>query len=144
MKFSPISQARLNTCHPDLRMIFATAIQQVDIDFAIAEGNRSTDRQRQLFAEGKSEKDGTVNISKHNHYPSLAVDILPVYRGDPAKRERAIEYLAIYLAGQIMLIAGQLLAEGKIRSRLRWGGNWDQDQEIMTDQKFQDLVHFEL
>jgi len=26
---------------------------------------------------------------------------------------------------------------------LRWGGNWDMDGEPITDQDFQDLVHFE-
>jgi peptidoglycan L-alanyl-D-glutamate endopeptidase CwlK len=28
--------------------------------------------------------------------------------------------------------------------KLRWGGNWDRDGEPVTDQDFQDLVHFEL
>jgi hypothetical protein len=27
---------------------------------------------------------------------------------------------------------------------IRWGGNWDMDGEPITDQDFQDLVHFEL
>ena len=27
--------------------------------------------------------------------------------------------------------------------KIRWGGNWDMDSEPITDQDFQDLVHYE-
>ncbi len=27
---------------------------------------------------------------------------------------------------------------------IRWGGNWDQDGEPVTDQDFQDLMHYEI
>ena len=37
-----------------------------------------------------------------------------------------------------------MINEGKITHRLRWGFNWDMDGEIGTDQRFQDMPHFEL
>jgi hypothetical protein len=43
-----------------------------------------------------------------------------------------------------MAVAGILLNQGRITHELVSGLNWDSDGEIITDQKFQDLVHFEL
>ena len=44
----------------------------------------------------------------------------------------------IYLAGLIMALAAVN------RVHLRWGGDWDEDGEPITDQTFNDLVHFEI
>ncbi len=43
----------------------------------------------------------------------------------------------LYFAGLVMGIAKQMDIE------IRWGGDWDRDNEPVTDQEFQDLVHFE-
>jgi peptidoglycan L-alanyl-D-glutamate endopeptidase CwlK len=43
-----------------------------------------------------------------------------------------------YLAGVIQCAAAELGYD------LRWGGNWDGDGEIIKDQKFNDLPHFEI
>lgn len=40
--------------------------------------------------------------------------------------------------------SNQVLATVKLGIDIRWGGNWDMDGEPVTDQNFQDLVHFEL
>jgi hypothetical protein len=37
-----------------------------------------------------------------------------------------------------------LYEQEKITSKLKWGANWDMDGEIITDQGFMDLPHFEL
>ena len=43
-----------------------------------------------------------------------------------------------------LVLAGMVLAIGKtLGHSIRWGGNWDMDGEPITDQDFQDLVHFE-
>ncbi len=42
-----------------------------------------------------------------------------------------------------MGIAQKLKDEGKMTHAIRYGGDWDRDFDI-TDNKFQDLVHFEL
>jgi len=140
MKLSTISQARLNTCHQDLRLIFSEAIKVTLVDFGIAEGHRTVERQQQLFKEGKSQIDGVTRLGKHNYNPSMAVDIYGWVNGKTCYDERTL----CYLAGTIMAVAGTLLNQGRITHELVSGLNWDGDGEIITDQKFQDLVHFEL
>jgi len=48
-----------------------------------------------------------------------------------------------YFAGWVMMCAKFLREKGDISHGLRWGGDWDQDTEV-KDNRFQDLVHFEL
>jgi len=43
----------------------------------------------------------------------------------------------------LSIINGQLSVGKMLEVDLRWGGNWDMDGEPITDQDFQDLVHFE-
>lgn len=140
MKFSTISQTRLNTCHQDIRLILSESLKVSRVDFGIAEGHRSIERQQELFKAGKSQKDGIKRISKHNHNPSIAVDIYAWVNGRSCYDQATI----CYLAGTIMAVAGTLFNAGKVTHEFRWGGNWDDDGEIITDQKFQDLVHFEI
>ena len=140
MNFSTISQTRLNTCHGDIRLILSEALKVSRVDFGIAEGHRSTDRQQQLYKEGKSQKDGIKRLSRHNENPSMAVDIYGWVNGKSCYDQRTL----CYLAGTIMAVAGMLLNQGRITNELTWGGNWNNDGEIITDQKFQDLVHFEI
>jgi hypothetical protein len=42
-------------------------------------------------------------------------------------------------------MAGRVMQEADNQKvPVRWGGNWDRDNEVVTDQKFDDLVHFEI
>lgn len=140
MKFGNTSQERLKTCHVDLQVIANTAIEVTKIDFGIAEGARSVERQKQLFDEGKSKIDGVTRKGKHNYTPSLAFDLYAFVNGK-ASWDR--EHLT-YLGGMINGIAELLYQQGKITHQLRWGGNWDSDGVIISDQTFIDLPHFEL
>ena len=133
-KFSEISQLRLKTCDPRLVQIMSLALQRTKVDFGIAEGHRTIERQQELFKQDKSEKDGIHNLSKHNYNPSLAVD---VYSWVEGKSNYATHNLC-YLAGVIESVAIELGHE------IRWGGNWDMDGVLINDQKLQDLVHFEI
>lgn len=129
-KFSKVSQRRLDTCHPALCLVMNAAIKYVD--FAVLEGHRDKTTQDKYFAEGKSKlkwPDG-----KHCSNPSEAIDIAPFLNG----KVNSDKHACIYLAGQIMFAAA---VNGV---HLRWGGDWDEDGEPVTDQTFQDLVHFEL
>lgn len=142
MVFGDRSKKNLATCHEDLQLIANEAIKNTDIDFGISEGHRSVERQNQLFKEGKSKIDGINKMGKHNYNPSLAFDIYVYVSG---KKELAydIKHLC-YLGGRLKDTASRLYAEDKISHLLRWGGNWDGDGEIIYDQSFQDLPHFEL
>jgi len=131
------SRARLATCHPDLQLIFNTAIYYMDI--SIIEGERSKMRQNSLFKKGKSKL--KYPASKHNIKPgekySMAVDAAP-HPIDWKELNRFYMFV-----GRIKQIAALLYREGYIEHKLRCGADWDMDGWT-NDQKFHDIVHFEL
>ena len=126
-KFSDQSLSRLKSCHPLLQQVFNEVVKKVDC--SIIEGYRDQATQNKYFKEGSSKvqyPDG-----KHNKIPSLAVDVAP-YPIDWKDTSRFY-----YFAGYVKGIAHNL------KIPIRWGGDWDQDNDF-KDQKFNDLVHFEL
>lgn len=132
--FSKTSQERLATCHPLLQQVANEAIKTCPVDFGIAEGNRTIERQQQLFKEGKSKIDGITQKGKHNYIPSEAFDIYAYVNGKIS-----------YDAATLSFIAGFIISTAiKLNIKLRWGGNWDGDGEIIKDQTLIDLPHFEL
>ena len=143
--FGNSSTAKLNTCHSDLQKILRLAISRSRIDFGIGEGHRSLERQKELFDQGRSKIDGISKKGKHNYSPSLAADIY-VYHPDPELRTKLVydSGSLCYIAGVIISCSEELLAQGEITHRIRWGGNWDKDGVILIDQSFDDLPHFEL
>lgn len=131
-KFGSTSLARLATCDPRLQVVMRAAIAQGLMDMTVTEGHRDQATQDKYFNEGKSRVQ--FPNSKHNTMPSRAVDVAPYVNGNLSYDQRH----CCHLAGIILGIAASLGV------KLRWGGNWDQDGEPVTDQDFQDLVHFEL
>ncbi len=125
--FSEKSCSKLATCDPRLRRVFEAVVREFDC--TILEGHRNQERQDRMVEEGKSQvrwPDG-----KHNTVPSMAVDVTP-YPVAWDDRERQT------------LFAGYVLATAKAMDvDLRWGGDWDRDTEV-RDNRFDDLVHFEL
>ena len=138
--FSQRSLKALASCHTDLQVLGQESIKRSAIDFSIVEGHRSIERQHMLYQAGKSKIDGVKKKGKHNYHPSMAFDVCPYINGKHSWREC---YLS-YLGGAIMAVASRLREEKKISHSVRWGGNWDGDGEIITDQSFIDLPHFEL
>jgi peptidoglycan L-alanyl-D-glutamate endopeptidase CwlK len=125
--FSPRSQSALSTIHPDLQRVLKEAIKYVD--FTVLEGHRGKAAQNAAVAAGKSKTPWPQ--SKHNATPALAVDIAPY----PVDWKDTARFH--FLAGFIKGIAA---ARG---ISLRWGGDWDGDNDL-RDQVFIDLPHFEL
>lgn len=125
--FSGRSAQRLKQCHPELQLIFNQVVLKYDC--VILCGHRGEAEQTAAFESGKSKTPWPK--SKHNATPSLAVDVAP----SPLDWSKLHEFY---------LFAGYVLgvAEG-LGIRVRWGGDWDGDKDI-RDQKFNDLVHFEL
>ncbi len=105
------------------------------------EGSRTQETQMEYYAQGKSKLDGINKLSKHqvseDQPLSMAVDIAP-YKIDWNDKNRFY-----FLAGIIKAVAAKLLEEGKITHAIRWGGDWDSDNNF-KDQSFFDLPHFEL
>lgn len=148
-QFGKSSQERIETCHPDLRLILREAIAVSPVDFGISEGVRSVDKQLQYYLDGKSRIDPRIpaQAKKAKHLPneyglSMAADFYAYVAG---KNSLAYDFNHLCLiAGVIIATAKRLKAEGRIIHDLRWGGNWDGDGEIITDQTFNDLPHVEL
>ena len=125
--FGKTSKKRLSTCDDRLQKVFNEVIKHVDC--SVLEGHRSKDRQNKLYEEGKTKvkyPDG-----RHNRQPSSAVDVTP-YPVDWKDRERQTLF-----AGFVIGVASQM------GIKLRWGGDWDQDFQVV-DNRFDDFPHFEL
>lgn len=145
--YSKKSLNNLNSCHIDIQIIFKEVIKY--FDNTILYGHRTPDEQYKLYQQGRTiegdivtYKDGVTNLSKHNYYPSLAVDAIPYFKNKPNIRWNDNETL-YYFSGFVFGIASLLYDEGKIKHKLRTGVDWDNDNNV-NDESFIDLVHFEL
>ena len=136
--YSKSGEAVLATCHVDIQTIWYELIKEVNCT-AIC-GHRTKGAQEVAVMEGKSQTHWPN--SKHNTLPSMAIDSGPYF---PELRNLDWEDIKAfcYFAGKVEALARGLLKEGKITHRIRWGGDWDGDGRTL-DQKFNDLVHFEL
>lgn len=132
-KFSKTSKSRLETCHKDLQVFCEELIKY--IDFSVLEGHRNQERQDLAYQNGKSKL--KYPKSRHNLSPSMAVDLAPYpINWDNLKRW-------YYFGGNAIMLAKKLYLEGKIKHKIRWGGDWNGNDDL-DDQTFNDLPHFEL
>ena len=117
----------------DSRLIKIVDTLLADVaDVSLVSGHRSEKEQNELFRQKKSKLE--YPQSKHNAYPSLAVDLQPYpYPTYEPQLWGSLGYIA---AHAIRIGAGQGV-------HLRWGGDWDQDGAL-TDQTFDDLFHLEI
>lgn len=138
-KFGKKSKKQLDTCHEDIQAICNEVIKS--FDFSVLEGTRTLELQQMYFKYGKSKLDGIIKKSKHQSFPSNAVDIAP-YPIDFRNKSKAKARFYL-LAGYMFQASIELYRRGLITHKLRWGGDWDSDKEF-EDQSFDDLPHFEL
>jgi peptidoglycan L-alanyl-D-glutamate endopeptidase CwlK len=102
------------------------------------------ERQQKLYQQGKSKLDGINKRSKHNYYPSLAVDIMPYKKGTNAFSGKEMDNRRFYfMMGAVKAISEKLYKEKKITHKVRFGLDWN-NNDVFTDQTFHDLPHFEL
>jgi len=125
------SQRKLLGAHWDFQIIIQKAIKITPIDFTVIESHRIKYIQDQYFKEGKSKV--KYPKGKHNTIPSNAIDVVP-YVNNAVSWNMAH---CLVLAGVILTVANEM------GIKIRWGGDWDMDGEPVTDQNFQDLVHYE-
>ena len=142
--FGNASENQLKDCHADLQIIFREVVKKEDC--SIKRGHRNKELQNQAYDEGRSQL--RWPNGNHNELPSLAADVypypirLPLWTDSIFTKEKKIRKF-YHFAGYVKRTAEELLGAGKIFHVLRWGGDWDGDGDF-TDQKFDDLVHFEL
>ncbi len=133
--FKDVYARRLATCHGDLQRLFE-AVNQIMPCHPVV-GHRNQADQDAAFAK-KLSKLKWPN-SKHNSTPSMAVDVVP--DSLPATDEVDIDWNHV---PTFYFFAGIVHAEAKrLGIAIRWGGDWDSDLDL-KDNKFADLVHFEL
>ena len=113
------SQLRLALVHPDLKKVVEDAIKISTVDFVVAEGVRTLERQRELVAAGASH---TMN-SRHLH--GLAVDLFALVGNKVTWQPIVYNQIA----------NAMLSAAAKQHIPITWGGSWT---------SFPDLVHWEL
>ena len=126
-RYSTRSKKRLATCDERLQKVFNEVIKHVDC--SILEGHRSKERQNKLYDEKRTKV--KYPNGRHNSSPSKAVDVTP-YPVDWEDRERQTLFAGFVLG----------IARG-MGYKLRWGGDWDQDFQVM-DNRFDDFPHFEI
>lgn len=118
-KFGKRSLENLKTCDPRLQQICYQAIKE--IDFAVLCGHRNEEDQNRAYFHGKSQL--RFPQSKHNKFPSAAVDLAP-YPIDWNNIKRFIQLKnIIFRHAQILGID------------LVWGGDWE---------TLKDYPHYEL
>lgn len=115
-RLSQKSLNRLQGVHPELVGAVQKAIQITEQDFSVLEGLRSYERQKKLYAEGKST---TLNS---RHLTGHAVDLVPY--------PLSWDWDYFYPIADAMKQAARDLSVD-----LEWGGDWN---------SFKDGPHFQL
>jgi peptidoglycan L-alanyl-D-glutamate endopeptidase CwlK len=128
-KFGKHSWLQLATCDDRLFSLFNEVVKRFDC--YIIWGHRGEGIQNQLYKEGASTK--LYPNSKHNIYPSKAVDVYPYIKGEISYGKEECYLFAGYVLG----IADQMGIP------IRCGADWDMDRDI-SDQTFNDICHFEI
>lgn len=126
-EFGERSKKALESAHPKLRNLFEDVVKNYDC--AVLCGFRNESDQETAYVHGFSKV--RYPNSKHNSYPSMAVDVAPW----PVnwKEERKFYHFAGYV---------KATAE-KLGIKIRWGGDFNQDGDFTND-AFVDLPHWEL
>lgn len=119
------SLKRLEGVHPDLVRVVKVAIQISEVDFAVGEGLRSIERQKQLVRARASTTMNSRHITGHAVDLHAYVD----FDGDGDKEIRW-DWPLYYKIADAMKIAAK-----QQKVPLEWGGDW---------KTFKDGPHFQL
>ena len=125
------SRERLLTCTEDVQWLMNEVLREV-ADISILQGHRGQEEQDAYYAAGRSKVQWPN--SKHNTFPSQAVDFQPY----PLPEREVEQWAALaYIAGRAIEIGRQA------GLTVRWGGDWDMDGDL-SDNDFDDLYHLEV
>lgn len=133
------SKSRLAGVHPAMVKRVERAIALTAQDFMVLEGVRSAQRQRDLYAQGRTKPGPKVTWTLNSRHKvqsdgyGHAVDLVPY----PVDWNTASKFEAIALA---MLSADAALDDGY---KIVWGKNWDGDDKP-GEKGETDSPHFEL
>ena len=129
------SLSRLEGVHPDLIRVVKKAAALSDLDFAVLEGLRTPERQKQLMQQGATRTLNSRHITGH------AVDLAPMLNGKVSWDWPLYHRLAEYVRS----------ASVSENVPIRWGGTWKLLSAIsgpitakVLSRSFPDGPHFEL
>ena len=126
------SRSRLVGVSPDLVRVVELAITLTTQDFAVLEGLRTLERQRELWAQGRTAPGKIVTWTMDSpHLKGLAVDLAPW----PIDWDTPSKFDAIAKA--------MFEAADNLGFCIRWGADWDQDGNPRERGEY-DSPHFEL
>ena len=126
-KFSALSLQRKESCVTELQRLAEAIIKEEDC--SVLCGHRSSKEQNIAWQNGNSSK--LYPDSKHNVYPSEAIDFTPF----PVDWEDK---------GRLYMFAQRVISKAKeMDINLICGADWDGDGWT-NDQRLHDLVHFEI
>lgn len=138
-RFSNRSLDSLRGVHPTLVAILKEAITDTPVDFTIVEGLRTTERQQQLYAQGRTtagvrvtNADGVRHVSNHQAKADgygHAVDLYPYVDGRVHVTGDDVPEWLRQIARHIQHIARRHGAA------VTWGGDWA---------SLRDYPHFEI
>ena len=117
-KLSQRSLNNLNGVHPDLIAVVKRAIEITSVDFAVIEGVRTIERQKELFSRGASK------TMRSRHLTGHAVDLAAWVGGI------RWDWPLYYKIAEAMKTAAR-----ELNVSLEWGGDW---------KTFKDGPHFQL
>jgi peptidoglycan L-alanyl-D-glutamate endopeptidase CwlK len=136
----PTSLARLVGVHPHLVAIIVRGAALSPVDVVVIEGLRTTARQVQLYAQGRTAPGKIITwtmASKHLAQPDgfgHATDAGPLKDGRIDWED---------LAGFDAIAKAMAQAAAELGFPLRWGADWDRDGKPRERGEF-DSPHFEL
>lgn len=134
-KFSKLSESRLQGVKPKLASVVRRALEVCAVDFMVVEGLRTIERQRELYAQGRTKPGNKVTWTLHSkHLEGNAVDLAPVIDGK-------VDWSNLKNFDAIAKAMAQ--ASRELSVPIRWGADWDMDG-IPREKGETDSPHFEL
>lgn len=129
------SLSRLQGVNPMLAKVVQRAIQISKVDFMVVEGVRTFERQKELYAQGRTKPGKIVTWTmKSKHIDGQAVDLVPWVDGKP-------DWGNINNFDKIGL--AMFRAASELGVKLRWGADWDGDGNL-REKGETDSPHFEI
>lgn len=131
------SKEKLKGVHPNLIKVVERAIQLTKQDFMVLEGVRTPERQRELYAQGRTKPGPKVTWTlTSNHFKQKdgcghAVDLVPF----PVDWNDLKKFDAMSKA--------MFAAAKELGIKIRWGADWDSDGKP-REKGESDSPHFEL
>lgn len=121
-KWGKTSKDRLATCDKRLQDMANMMLERSEFDLSITCGHRTEEEQNEAYEKGASR--AKFGQSKHNSFPSKAIDIVPLPLNWDVKDRRWQE-----------MALNAMWCAGKLNISIKWGGSF---------KTVRDFPHFEL